>query len=365
MDNSLMHYGILRRSGRYPWGSGKDPYQRSRGFLGYVQELRRQGLTNVEIAKGVGLTTTQLRNLTTLAKYEQRQGDANLALKLKEKGYSNTAIAERLGVSEATVRNLLKPAMLEKANVTMATAEMLKKRVDERGLIDVGSGVEAQLGISRTKMKAALQILEEEGYKTNEIYIDQLGTGKKTTMLVLSPPGMTYSEVYKNRYSIEDVSSYTDDGGRTWRDIDPPKSISSKRIFIRYREEGGIDKDGVIELRRNVDDLSLGGSSYAQVRIAVDDSMYLKGMAMYSDHIPEGYDIVFNTNKSIGTPMSSVLKKTSDEPGNPFGATIIRQSGALNIVREEGDWAKWSKDLSSQFLSKQNPSLAKTQEVAF
>lgn len=361
MDNVLMHYGILRRSGRYPWGSGKDPYQRSKGFLGYVKELRSQGLSDKEIAKGVGLTTTQLRNLTTLARYEQRQGDANFALKLKEKGYSNTAIAERMGINESSVRNLLKPAMAEKAAITMATAEMLKKRVNETGLIDVGSGVEAHIGISRTKMKAALQILEEEGYKTHEIYIDQLGTGKKTTMLVLAPPDMTYSEVYKNRYSVEGVNGYTEDGGKTWRDIEPPLSISSKRVMIRYAEEGGLDKDGVIELRRNADNLSLGAAHYAQVRIAVDDKMYLKGMAMYSDGIPDGYDIVFNTNKKRGTPMESVLKKMSDDPGNPFGASITRQSGALNIVNEEGDWAKWSKELSSQFLSKQSPKLAREQ----
>ena len=28
-DESLLHYGMPRRSGRYPWGSGEDPYQHS------------------------------------------------------------------------------------------------------------------------------------------------------------------------------------------------------------------------------------------------------------------------------------------------------------------------------------------------
>ena len=44
-DNELMHYGMPRRSGRYPWGSGKDPYQRTGDFLGRIDELKKQGWT--------------------------------------------------------------------------------------------------------------------------------------------------------------------------------------------------------------------------------------------------------------------------------------------------------------------------------
>ena len=32
-SSSLAHYGMPRRSGRYPWGSGEDPYQHSKDFL--------------------------------------------------------------------------------------------------------------------------------------------------------------------------------------------------------------------------------------------------------------------------------------------------------------------------------------------
>ena len=32
-DDILMHYGMPRRSGRYPWGSGDNPYQQSGDFL--------------------------------------------------------------------------------------------------------------------------------------------------------------------------------------------------------------------------------------------------------------------------------------------------------------------------------------------
>ena len=97
---------------------------------------------------------------------------------------------------------------------------------------------------------------------------------------------------------------------------------------IRYLEDGGIDMDGVIELRRGVKDLSLGESRYSQVRIMVDGTHYLKGMAVYSDNMPDGVDVIFNTNKKRGTPAlgpkdNTVLKPIKkDDPDNPFGSLI-------------------------------------------
>ena len=52
--DELMHYGMPRRSGRYPWGSGEDPYQHSGDFMNRVNELRKQGVSEVDIAKMVG-----------------------------------------------------------------------------------------------------------------------------------------------------------------------------------------------------------------------------------------------------------------------------------------------------------------------
>ena len=68
--------------------------------------------------------------------------------------------------------------------------------------------------------------------------------------------------------------------------------------------------------------MSLGDSHYAQVRILVDGNRYLKGMAVYSDDLPDGVDVMFNTNKKKGTPASDVLKKVKDDPDNPFGSLI-------------------------------------------
>lgn len=41
-SNILEHYGTKRHSGRYPWGSGDNPYQHSGDFLSRVEELKRR-----------------------------------------------------------------------------------------------------------------------------------------------------------------------------------------------------------------------------------------------------------------------------------------------------------------------------------
>jgi predicted transcriptional regulator len=361
----LEHIGVKRRSGRYPWGSGKDPEQRSRSFLGYVKKLEDQGLSQVEVAQGLGMTTTQLRTRKSIAKAEIRAADAALAQRLLDKGMSKSAIGRRMGINESTVRSLLDPTIQERSNIASATANMLRDVVEKKGLVDVGLGAEIGIGISRTKMQTAIELLKEEGYHIHYIDIPQLGTGKYTTMQVLAPPEVPYKEAFKRRAEVKTISdvAYSPDGGRSYLGLQPIKSVDSKRVMIRYREDGGADKDGVIELRRGVDDLSLGNASYAQVRIGVDGTHFLKGMAMYTDDIPNGVDLIYNSNKKKGTPPDQVFKEMKADKDNPFGTTIKPggQRGALNIVNEEGDWNEWSRTISSQILSKQSPALAKQQ----
>jgi hypothetical protein len=340
-DDYLAHYGILRRSGRYPWGSGGPEFASNNGFLGHVEVLKRQGLSEAQVAQGMGITTTQLRAAKSIAKNEKRQTDINMAERLKTKGMSNVAIGER----------------------------MLRDQVAQKKYIDIGVGVGQHLDISDTKLATAVAVLQEEGYKIHYLKVRQLGTGKETTLKVLSAPNVTYSEVSKNRASIKQIQAFSEDGGRSYIAIQKPLSINSKRVGIRYAEDGGADSDGVIHVRPGVKDVSLGGARYAQVRIAVDGTHYLKGMAMYKDDLPDGVDLVFNTNKRNTGNKLDAMKAMKDDPENPFGA-IVRQrvdpkSGkvvsAMNIVNEEGAWDKWSKSLSSQLLSKQSPTLAKQQ----
>lgn len=359
----LMHYGILRRSGRYPWGSGgPENNTGNRSFLDYVELLRKQGMSETEIARGMDTTTTQLRAAKSIAKNEQKQADILMARRLQERGHSNVAIGERMGINESSVRSLLAPAAADKAKVLDATSDMIREAVRSKKYIDVGVGAEHQLGVSQTKFKNAVAKLREEGYKLHYVKVQQLGTKFQTTLQVLTKEDVPYSEVSQNRDKITQITGkFTENGGRTWLGIKTPTPIKLSRVGINYAKDGGSDADGVIYVRPGVDDVSLGSSRYAQVRISVDGTHYLKGMAMYKDDLPEGKDLVFNTNKNDTGNKLDAMKELKDDPDNPFGSQIWRQSGVMNIVNEEGDWEEWSRNLSSQMLSKQSPKLAKTQ----
>ena len=376
-EDILMHYGVKRRSGRYPWGSGDNPYQHGGDFLARVEELQRLGKTEKQIADELHLSTTDLRMQVRVAKHERRALQADRARSLRADGKTLDEIASILGyANDSSVRALLNENTAANKNKAQATAEILKKELAEKGAIDVGTGVERQLGVSTGVLQEALFILETEGYNRYGVGVPQVNDPKKRTITpVISVPEIDQREVYQNLDLVKSVGDYhSTDGGKSWDKREYPASIDSSRVKILYGDEGGALKDGVIEIRRGVADLDLGDSHYAQVRILVDGTHYLKGMAMYSDDMPDGADIVFNTNKHTGTPKMDVLKKIQDDPDNPFGA-LIKANGqshyidadgneklsAINKLKEEGDWDKMSKNLSSQFLSKQPIQLIKKQ----
>jgi len=413
-EDYLMHYGILRKSGRYPWGSGENPLQRSKTFLDTIEQHKKiDGMTESEIAKAYSpvdkdgnvikdeqMTVADLRATKSRAGNEVKQEQIRTAQRLRDKGMGPSAIARQMStdekkVSESTVRSLLEPGRLEKLDILQSTADMLKRQVEEKGFIDVGANVEKDLpigdnpstriGISPDKFKTALSMLKEEGYNVHPVHIQQAGTGERTKYLVLTKPGVTKQEAFANRDKIRLIAEKSDDHGRSWQDVGfkPPLHISAKRVGVRYKEEGGADADGVIYVRPGVKDISLGKSRYAQVRIAVGGTHYLKGMAVYKDDLPPGVDLQFNTNKSkTGNKLDALkpLKKVKEtgevDQFNPFGA-VIKEGGqilgkngkptsVMNIVHEEGDWDTWSRTISRQVLSKQSPDFAKTQlDVTF
>jgi len=375
-EEHLAHYGILRRSGRYPWGSGGSESARNRSYLQTIDKLKQDGMSEAEIARGFGITTTQLRAARSIALSQQKQEKILTAQRLKEKGWSNVEIGKRMGLNESSIRALLAPGEKDKADALHTTANMLKEQVDKKKMVDVGKGVESQIGVTATRLNTAVAVLREHGYELHNIKIQQLGTGKYTTMKVLAVPGTALSFVQRNRDKIQQITDHTVDQGRSFLGIQKPISIASRRIGINYKEDGGDKADGVIYIRPGVKDVSIGNARYAQVRIAVDGTHYLKGMAVYKEDLPAGKDLVFNTNKSNTGRKKDVMKEMSDDPNNPFGA-IVRQipdehgkvSSAMNIVGsptkegagEEGSWDTWSRNLPSQMLSKQDPKLAQQQ----
>jgi predicted transcriptional regulator len=373
-DDEMYHIGTPRHSGRYPWGSGENPEQRNTSFLGRVAQLKKQGLSEKEIATAEGLTINQLRAKKTIEISNEFNVKSAEAQKLKDKGMSNTAIAKAMDVNDHTVARYLDPVAKERANKTMAIANSLRKMVDDKKYLDVGLGTENHMNVSRTQLKAAISVLEAEGYKQHYVRKTQMGTGKQTSYVVLAPPGVPWKEVNQNYDKIATVTDYFPNNGTNKPEsLKPPQNISSSRVFIRYRDDGGLAKDGLIEIRRNADDLSLGASNYSQVRIAVDGDKYMKGMAVYSDDIPKGYDVIYNTNKTPENQAKVFKKQEKGDPLDPFGMgssyyqrNYVDSSGqeklsALNIVNEQGDWAEWHKSISSQVLSKQPLSLAKKQ----
>lgn len=382
-DEFLKHYGTPRKSGRYPWGSGGDQVARNRTFLQTVDDLQKKGMSEKQVAEGMGISIAQLRARRSIATNQLRQERIRTAQRLKDKGMSNSEIGRQMEINESTVRSLLAPGAKDKADVLEATADMLRRQVDEKGFVDVGAQVELDLPlggahsgvkVSATKFNTALAILQEEGYMVHPLNVQQLGTGKDTRLRVLAKPGTTQKQVWENRNNIKPIQEWSEDGGRSYLGVKEPLSISSKRVGINWAEDGGSHADGVIYVRPGVKDISMGNARYAQVRIKIDGTHYLKGMAVYKDDLPEGVDLLFNTNKPRSKNKLDAMKELKDDPDNPFGAVIRQRTdekgnvlSALNIVGtkegagEEGSWDTWSKSLPAQMLSKQHPDLAKAQ----
>lgn len=111
--------------------------------------------------------------------------------------------------------------------------------------------------------------------------------------------------------------------------------IQSSRVLIKQNPL----KEGIIELRKGVPDISLGDRQYAQVRIRVGNAHgYIKGMAVYSDDIPDGYDVVFYIGQEFGEngKIRSWGIDTNKEFKKPM--TIIKSDA-------EKAWDRWKNSL--------------------
>jgi hypothetical protein len=383
-ETDRVHYGIIRRSGRYPWGSGGDPSSQTElsagGFIQALKDLRAKW-PDGKITEWLGMSSTELRARNTIALAEHKIEQVRMAEKLKAKQYSNKAIAERMGLAgESTVRALLADGALDRKNKLIGLSEMLTEEVKKGGYIDMGEGVATHLGVSRENLNAALAIMEIDGKGVVVPYNSpQVGSQNNTKRRALCPPETTRAEVWANQDKVRQLSMVTNDSGETW--VDTWKyaiPVNKNRVDVVYGPDGGLQADGTIYVRPGVPDLSLGPKNYAQVRIQVGKGHYLKGMAVYKDDMPPGVDLLFNTNKERPEDgdILKVMKKLEADPELPFGSVVRnipdrlgpdwKPASVMNLVNDEGDWAKWSKTISSQMLSKQNPGLIKEQlDVTF
>lgn len=368
------HAGATPHSGRYPWGSGENPHQRLKDFSTMKEKLLREGLDKKDIAAGMGFSSIRaMDSEEAFLKREVKTSQIASALKMKERGYSNVAIGKELGVAESVVRSWLKPKEDNKASKLTKATDALRAQVDKHGMVDVGSGVEVHMNVTETMRKKALINLQQEGYNLYDIREHQVGTTTKTPTKILTSPDITKQEVWKNREKIKpafvDLNDYDP---KNPMGILEPMSIDPKRVKIRYAEEGGGEEDGLVYLRPGVDDLSMGGRRFAQLRIKVGDGHYIKGVGVYRDDLPDGIDIVVNSPKKSHVPKLEVLKELSGEADNPFKTTVKQLTeigpdgkrkvvSAVNLVNDDDSWDSWSKSLSAQFLSKQSIPLARGQ----
>ena len=157
-EEYLAHYGMPRRSGRYPWGSGEDPYQSSRDFLGRVEQMRKSGFTYTDengkkwtgdnaIAKSLGYNSTDFRTVYAIAKDERRSDMVATAKRLRDKeGMNNSEIGRKMGINESSVRSLLDPNSESRMKQARDTAKNnLLKQVEY-----LTNMVYSQLGITQS-----------------------------------------------------------------------------------------------------------------------------------------------------------------------------------------------------------------------
>lgn len=399
--DELFHYGTPRRSGRYPWGSGEVPYQHPykerHEFLAAFRYYKDQKLSEKEIAEKMQMSVNELRKRNSVATAEERAANITRAKRLKAKGLSNIEIGKIMGepghpIADTTIGGWLRASEETQKARQDNVADMIESHLRKGEVIQIGKGAEYDIGVKKTTFDAAVKKLEDKGYVVDKIDVPQATDKTKyTTIKVIAPPGTTKKDLWLNRSDIKTLTEYSPNKGKSIMSTQYPSSISLDRVKIDYATAegtGGVERDGMIEIRRGVKDLTMGNASYGQVRIAVDDKYYIKGMAVMSDNVPDGYDIVVHSNKKEEQGVAKALKPLKDDPDMPFGATIaaggqhyykdnngkyvedpdnigyykLAKNGdkgeryslsPINMLKEEGDWNNYKKALSSQFLSKQ------------
>lgn len=350
-----------------------------------AQRLRTKGYSDVAIARRMGVSPNTVKNQLreeTKERHKETQATREmLQVQADKKGM----------IDVGTGSNLLIGVNKTKMDVSVAELET-------KGYV-VASIQTPQLGTSNKTTVKVLLSPETMKLAREEYVIKDRDKWKK-----LSPNEQTDKIAYlyasKHAEDVRLITEWSSDGGETFKKIKPPVSLDSKRIIVRFDNDtpSGTAMDGVIQIRPGLVDLSLPPDKhYGQARIGVDGTHYMKGMVIYNyGEMPPGIDVIYNTNKNSSVGKLGAMKKMNtkvdmDEGGsifidkegkqklNEFGATIRQttyidkkgkeQLSALNIVgfvgKEdsgvEGGWQTWSKTLSSQFLSKQTPELAKQQ----
>ena len=149
-DEIIKHYGTPRHSGRYPWGSGENPYQHEDNWLSEYRNYKSQGLSETEIAKKFGISTTVLRDKRKASEEADLIARSSYVKRMILKGYTPTSLSRLTGWNESTIRGLRDYVVKEKASRSRGTADMLIREFNKKGWLDVGKGVDKAIGVSES-----------------------------------------------------------------------------------------------------------------------------------------------------------------------------------------------------------------------
>ena len=112
LDNgpdALMHYGTKYHSGRYPYGSGEDPFQHEGDFLSRIERLKKEGgfkETADEVQKHFGMKLEDYRNEKYWAEFTRREQNVVKAKNMKENGLDVSLIMKITKLDKTTIENL-------------------------------------------------------------------------------------------------------------------------------------------------------------------------------------------------------------------------------------------------------------------
>lgn len=126
--NEIYHFGIKRRSGRYPWGSGDRPYQSEdvHRLRDYEKRARSSEKTEARSEKNLEIGKSRLMNRLKVANTDVDRLSAKVGWRNTEKaGAANAKISQ---IKKATDEIL---ASEERTRILGENYAEIQKRVDE------------------------------------------------------------------------------------------------------------------------------------------------------------------------------------------------------------------------------------------
>lgn len=119
--------------------------------------------------------------------------------------------------------------------------------------------------------------------------------------------------------------------------------------FVPIQKAGLIinpEKEGIIEVRPGTKGIDLGECKFASAYIRVKDMYhYFKGMCIYSDNLPDGYDVI----KYCRDP-SDCLKAllNANEDDNLQGKVFNK--GIMTKIKDNANWDAWAEEIKKHWM---------------